>query len=145
MERRKFVKQCCLTSLTIPLSSTVFTACTSLYYASITEENNVIKIAKSEFEIIKKQEVKTRKFLLVNSEKFNFPISISISNEGKYTASLLKCTHRGCELIVGGGIYACPCHGSEFSMTGELLQGPAVLPLQTFKITTDDNNIYVQL
>lgn len=145
MERRKFVKQCCLTSLAIPLSSAVFTACTSLYYAAISEENNTIKVSKSEFVILKKGESKNRKFVLVKSEKFNFPISVSIADDGNYTASLLKCTHRGCELIVGGGIYACPCHGSEFSMAGELLQGPAVLPLQTFTITTDNENIYLQL
>jgi cytochrome b6-f complex iron-sulfur subunit len=62
-----------------------------------------------------------------------------------YTASLLKCTHNGCELNVGGGIYTCPCHGSEFTSTGKVLQGPANEDLKIFKTETDHENIYIYL
>ena len=74
-----------------------------------------------------------------------FPICLYKTNEGKYIASLLKCTHNGCELNVGGGIYSCPCHGSEFSITGKVMEGPADRDLKTFKTETDHENIYVYL
>jgi cytochrome b6-f complex iron-sulfur subunit len=65
--------------------------------------------------------------------------------EDNYVALLLKCTHRGCELNAGGGIYSCPCHGSEFSSTGKVLEGPADKDLETFITNTDDENIYIHL
>ena len=60
-------------------------------------------------------------------------------------ATFLKCTHRGCELNVGGGVYSCPCHGSEFTIEGEVLEGPATKKLQTFKTSFDNENIYIHL
>jgi len=62
-----------------------------------------------------------------------------------YYASLLKCTHRGCELNVGGGIYSCPCHGSEFTVKGKVLEGPAEENLKTYKTKTDHEKIYIYL
>ncbi len=57
----------------------------------------------------------------------------------------MKCTHRGCELNVGGGIYSCPCHGSEFDNKGNLLEGPADQDLKTFKTSINNENIYIDL
>lgn len=42
------------------------------------------------------------------------------------------CTHMGCELKWNNGerSWDCPCHGSRFSYKGDVLEGPAELPLQ---------------
>ena len=48
------------------------------------------------------------------------------------------CTHNQCDLIVYGSISAtglsCRCHGSAFSRTGAAIEGPAIAPLQHFRV-----------
>jgi len=47
------------------------------------------------------------------------------------------CTHLGCvtRYQPDQGIIACPCHGSRFSLVGEVIAGPAPNPLPTFEMT----------
>lgn len=45
------------------------------------------------------------------------------------------CTHQGCEVGYDDGAkqWACPCHGSRYSLDGQVVQGPAIDPLEQFK------------
>ena len=146
MDRKEFIKTCgfvCLggTALTALLESCASTN----YFAQTIFANNQITIKKTEFVKVKKDKTFQRKYVLVKSEKYNFPICIFKMSEDNYSALLMECTHKGCELQPHGNYLICPCHGSEFTSNGIVQNPPAEKNLQTFKITTDHENIYIQL
>ncbi|HHX74208.1 MAG TPA: FAD-dependent oxidoreductase, partial [Firmicutes bacterium] len=55
--------------------------------------------------------------------------------EGKLYLVDTTCTHLGCELTWNAAerTWDCPCHGSRFSYTGDIVTGPAVEPLASLK------------
>jgi cytochrome b6-f complex iron-sulfur subunit len=61
------------------------------------------------------------------------------------------CTHLGCTTawkpdgIPGHpeGVIACPCHGSIYSRKGDVLHGPAPRALDRFRLSLEDDDVYV--
>jgi len=61
-------------------------------------------------------------------------------SSGLYAMTAI-CTHAGCDMENNGSINAqgvfCSCHGSMFDAEGNVVQGPAQLPLQHFAVSVD--------
>jgi cytochrome b6-f complex iron-sulfur subunit len=56
------------------------------------------------------------------------------------------CTHEGCAVTgFASSRYVCPCHGSEFSTSGAVLQGPASSALRQFPTTFDNNVVTISV
>jgi Rieske Fe-S protein len=54
------------------------------------------------------------------------------------------CTHQGCLVdTVANGTISCPCHGSAFSLAGEVTSGPATRPLPTQQFVVVDGVVTV--
>ena len=50
----------------------------------------------------------------------------------------MECTHEGCPLNPpAAGKITCPCHGSQFDLTGQVLKGPASFPLGRYEANYD--------
>jgi nitrite reductase/ring-hydroxylating ferredoxin subunit len=51
--------------------------------------------------------------------------------EGRLHAVSTTCTHLGCQVVwnAAEASWDCPCHGSRFTVEGDILSGPAVEPL----------------
>jgi glycine/D-amino acid oxidase-like deaminating enzyme/nitrite reductase/ring-hydroxylating ferredoxin subunit len=64
-------------------------------------------------------------------------VAVSRSREGELRAVTPNCTHQGCRLRWNDGeeSWDCPCHGSRFTPTGAVVQGPATRSLDRVALT----------
>ncbi len=59
-----------------------------------------------------------------------------------------KCTHLGCRISASSNNQLlCPCHGSTFDSSGDVVKGPAIAPLPKlpFEISQDKKTVTVYL
>ena len=59
----------------------------------------------------------------------------------------VECPHFGCDVdyVLSQDAINCPCHGSRFSVTGELLEGPAEEGLKRYDIARVDDALLINL
>lgn len=64
---------------------------------------------------------------------------------GKIEVYSTVCTHLGCNVSFSKEGFVCPCHGSKFNISGNVIKGPATKPLKKikFKTKTDGIEIFV--
>jgi Rieske Fe-S protein len=61
------------------------------------------------------------------------PILVIRDAPGKFHALSMQCTHEGCPVRAPArGVITCPCHGSQYDLEGNVLQGPAQFPLARY-------------
>jgi menaquinol-cytochrome c reductase iron-sulfur subunit len=68
-----------------------------------------------------------------------------VKSAGTLTAFSPRCTHLGCAYHWDPAkkMFACPCHGSLFSITGEVVSGPAPRALDRFVTRIDGDRLWV--
>ncbi|MGE5101412.1 MAG: ubiquinol-cytochrome c reductase iron-sulfur subunit [Deltaproteobacteria bacterium] len=52
------------------------------------------------------------------------------------------CSHQQCDIDIKGDHFECPCHGSQFTATGQVIRGPNIAsppigPLRSLNVTVD--------
>jgi Rieske Fe-S protein len=63
-----------------------------------------------------------------------------------FTAIEAVCTHEGCTITgADGSTYVCPCHGSRYSRSGQVLAGPAKASLRQYATTFTDGIVTIAL
>jgi cytochrome b6-f complex iron-sulfur subunit len=69
-----------------------------------------------------------------------------VRKDDELYALLTVCTHLGCltAFFPAEGLFKCPCHGSNFSLQGDPLAGPAPVPLYHLAVSLcEDGQIVV--
>jgi Rieske Fe-S protein len=81
--------------------------------------------------------------LMVEDPASELPIYLHRASSGEFIAVSTRCGHRGCQVEPAATTLQCPCHGSEYTFDGAILQGPTERPLQRYRVTSDVTSVYI--
>jgi Rieske Fe-S protein len=71
---------------------------------------------------------------------------LSRASASTFTAIDAVCTHESCTVTSADGTtYVCPCHGSRYSRTGQVLGGPATASLRQYTTTFVDGTVTIAI
>ncbi len=111
--------------------------CTGMRYVSHTREGSRLVVQKADFG--------DGPHALLENPQLARAIYLHRFEDGTFAAVLTRCTHRGCQVEPAGDRLACPCHGSEYTFAGKVMRGPAEQALYRYAVTSDAENIYIDL
>ncbi len=77
---------------------------------------------------------------------YKYNLIIIRTGEQQYMAFSSQCTHQSCTVTYNAASQnlPCPCHGSVFSNTGSVLQGPATSALKKYSVTIDGTKLTIK-
>lgn len=143
MNRRELIRQLAAGSVTLFVVPTFLTSCEK---ETIDPDANPNPDPDPDPLTIDLGDDKYSSLLPVGGSYVESGIIIFHTGDG-YLALSSVCTHQGCQVGYdhGEGNLPCPCHGSIFSTTGSVLQGPAVSPLKKYTLTQEGDILTVVL
>lgn len=145
MDRKDFIKTCGFACVGGTALASLLQGCSPAKLLNGNIVGDAIILPLSEFEIRRGNEVYFRKYVVVQNEILQYPICIYRFNEQEYSALWMQCTHQGTELQVFGNNLQCPAHGSEFTNTGIVQNGPAEQKLRSFPVIIEKNQLSISL
>ena len=83
--------------------------------------------------------------LLIEAPGAELPIYLRRTTTGDFTAVSTRCMHRGCQVEPAAERLVCPCHGSEYTFAGEVVQGPTEHALTRYRVTSDRETVYIHM
>ena len=69
------------------------------------------------------------------------------TGDSKFMTISTVCTHKKCDVDFDGNGFECPCHGSTYTKTGKVTNGPATKNLKSYKTTynADENTLTINM
>jgi Rieske Fe-S protein len=139
MRRREFVESLPVIgpSLVLGTSALSLGACAGVRYVAPRMEAGGLVVLLAELDV--------EGHLFVHPPGMQRPVYVRRLAGGEIVALLAACTHAGCQPEPVADRLACPCHGSEFSFEGDVLQGPAERPLTRYPVSVEGDRLVVAL
>jgi len=141
MERKEFLKTCGFACLSGGIMVSVLEGCAGSKIITGTINNSNLVIPVNSFA----DKNAYRKYVVASHPDLKYPICIYRFGATEYTALYMQCTHQGAELQVFGDRLECPAHGSQFSDTGLVKNGPADTNLRSFPVTIQNDQLLISL
>ena len=82
---------------------------------------------------------------IVRCEDEQYNIAVHRRRDNTYVALLMVCTHAATQLVSTGEEFLCRLHGSRFDQEGEVLQGPAEVPMKVLQTRTESDRLLILL
>jgi Rieske Fe-S protein len=141
MERKEFIKTCGFACLGFSLVGTMLEGCSTGKMITGMMDTSGMHVPLSAFGDGKN----FRKYVIIQNEKLKYPVCVYRFGANDYKALLMQCTHQGAELQVFGDRLECPAHGSQFTNTGVVKNGPADTNLRSFPVTIQQDQLHITL
>ncbi len=145
MKRKEFLKTCGIGCLGVMGGLSLLQSCAGTKYLTGEVSGSYLLVPLESFEEEKKGEKVFRKYVVVQNEKLEYPVCVYRFSATEFCAVLMRCTHQGTELQVFGDRLQCPAHGSEFSSTGAVQNGPADKNLRRFLVSEENGTLKIDL
>jgi Rieske Fe-S protein len=140
LERRKFLTSTCKACLLAGagfLISDLIACGPSSKVLKLPVSGNAVKVPVTAFA--------TEQIQIVRPEGWIYDIAVRKTSAGEYEALLLECTHQQNQLIVNQNGFKCMLHGSQFNLDGQVVKGPAELPLKRLPARADQGQVVIQI
>ncbi|MDJ0733615.1 MAG: ubiquinol-cytochrome c reductase iron-sulfur subunit [Nostocaceae cyanobacterium] len=92
------------------------------------------------------QELDRKGELLNENTSAGSVLVVGTSKSGNLNAVNPTCTHAGCTVAwkAADKKFACPCHGSEYEIDGQVKKGPAKKPLTAYQVKIEGDSVLVK-
>jgi len=82
---------------------------------------------------------------LASAEQGELNIIVLRLGENEYIALSPICTHLGCRVRKARDGFECPCHGSRYDLSGQVINGPAARNLTRFPVRREGEELLIAL
>jgi Rieske Fe-S protein len=132
--RRQFVLTCGTAAAALALGPA---GCASVVATRVTPVNGRVRLPIAEHPALSRPGGSLR----VLPDGARDEILVLANPDGGYAVLSSVCTHQGCTVEAQASRLVCPCHGSTYDRTGQVLVGPAERALARFQAELTDDGI----
>jgi nitrite reductase/ring-hydroxylating ferredoxin subunit len=141
LDRRNFLKEAIAFVAGGTLVSTFGGCSTGLASYFVRTEGNTLHLSVNEFPQLRDVGG------AIEIEFMEVPGHLVVVRTGpdSFAALSPRCTHLGCTVRKEPSFFRCPCHGSTYTLEGEVVRGPAEKPLTRYEVRLVEDKITIAL
>ncbi len=140
MERKEFIKKFAVSGSILLTAPVIFNSCSS-------DDDDFTDPGSNQNEIvIDLKAASSADLASVGGYIYSGNLIVFRTGQDSYMALSKTCTHQGCEVVYNHstGDVPCPCHGSKFTTSGTVTNGPATSNLKSYTVKKEGDTLRIQ-